>query len=615
MDPFESNLQGVKNLVESNINKENIGDTLEESIGVFEDVLELPMQDSELLELKEQWETKHNGYYPKIKPRQEKNKTYYAGRQMQGGLQSSSTIASNLIFEAVETFIPQALSKNPEPVVWSDDTEEGKDASNMIKTMLQHKADTLCLRKKLGVMVRHWSMYFIGVIKYGWDEKINDITTEVRKPQNFLLDPDGFIDEYGNYIGEFLGERIKTTAKKLIKEFPKAKEYITLKVDGKMGTSIVYTEWWTDDYCFYTFEDIVLDKNKNQFFNYDNVEKNTPEEQEKYGLDAETVTPAKNHFAVPRMPYTFLSVFSLQDQPYDITTLVEQSIPNQDRITERDLQITKNLRTGNNSIALSGQSFNVETSRQAAQALEDGDPVLVPDGQVESAIKRLPANALPSGILESQQIDKETLRSVFGTQGLSAQQQDADTTARGMILNQSHDSTRIGGGVGESLEQVADNVFNWWLQLFYVFYDEAHYGAIMGNGRAVDYVSIINSDLNRQFVVSVAPNSMKPKDEITEQNLAIDLWNKGALDPIGLFKRLNDPDPIETAKRVAMWVTNPQMYMQVYFPEQVPMQDSANPPNPLDINQQPQPVNESLSANPASPALSQVPIGTEALPQ
>ena len=155
--------------------------------------------DEELLKLRDEWQTRDDGYSPKIKPRQEANKLYYEGKQRQNGM-NSKLVTSNLIFEAEETFIPQALSQNPEPVVWSDNTDEGKQASNEIKTMLQYHADTLCLRKKLGVMIRHWSIYFIGVLKYGWDDKIKDITTEIRKPQNFIFDPDGYVDEYGNYV-------------------------------------------------------------------------------------------------------------------------------------------------------------------------------------------------------------------------------------------------------------------------------------------------------------------------------------------------------------------------------------------------------------------------------
>ena len=606
-DPFISNILGPANLINSDMNKTRIGKDNEE-VGELVDDLELPMSDEELLKLKTEWEQRDSTYSPKIKPRQEANKIYYQGKQRQNGMVGDRVVSSNLIFEAEETFIPQALSQNPEPVVWSDNTEEGKSASNQIKTMLQYHADVLCLRKKLGVMVRHWSIYFTGVLKYGWDDKLNDITTEIRKPQNFMFDPDGYIDEYGNYCGAFLGEKINTNAQKLIDMFPDHKEFITVKVDGKLGTPLVFTEWWTDEYTFCTFQDTILDKHKNPFFNYDKEEKEDIETGKE--SKANSVTKGENHFAVPKMPYTFLSVFSLQEHPHDITNLIEQNIPNQDLINDRDLQVSRNLRAGNNSLVLSMlHGWNSENARQGAKAIEDGDPILAPGEITEAAIRRLPASNLPSGVLESLQIDKDTLRGVFGTQGLSAQQQNEDQTARGMILNQSHDSTRIGGGVGDALEQVADNVFNWWLQLYMVFYDEPHYAAIMGQGKAVEYVMLQNSNMNRKFVVSVAPNSMKPKDEVSEQNLAMDLADKGWLDPINLFKKLDYPDPMETAKAVTLFRINPQAYMQQYFPEATPQQGMNLPNNPPDMNGIPsQGPDIGLSSEPASSQLSNVPL-------
>lgn len=606
-DAFQENIDGVASLIGDDTNKVSSNEPLEEGVeGDYEDVLELPMPDEELLELKNEWENKSNGYLPKIKARQNKNRAYLRGVQRNMNSQEDRVVSTNLLFEATATFVPQALAENPEPVVFSDNTEEGKDASNDLKTMLQYHADILCLRQKLGTMVWHWSIYFVAVVKHGWDEKTNDITTEIRKPQNFVLDPDGFVDEFGDFKGEFLGERIETTAKKLIDKFPKHSTYITLKVDGKMGTKVIYSEWWTDEYCFTTFQDIVLDKHKNEFFNY--------EKKNEFG----SATPTINHFAIPKMPYTFLSVFSLQEQPYDFTNLIEQNIANQDRINDRDDQISKNLASGNNSVVISGTSFNSETASQAVQSFYEEGFLLIPDGNVEHGVKRIPANEVPSSVFEAQANDKENLRSIYGTLGLSAQPQDKESTARGQILNQSHDSSRIGGGVGDRLEQVADNIFNWWAQLYCVFYDEPHYGAIMGNGHAVEYVTLLNTNLTRKFVVSVAPNSMKPKDEITEMNTALELYQQKALDPISLFKQLNYPDPMETAERVALWNVNPQMYMMKFFPESAQaaqMGMGGAPPNPADLGGAPPgPAEQSLAQPPASSALSQVPINSPASP-
>ncbi len=587
-DAFTLNMLGVEDLVGSPTNK--VGDNLKEEEGVISDqldALDLPMDDSELLELKRGWENKYAPYEGKLTPRQKQNKAYLGGTQKQVGGLSTKTVPSNLLFEATATFVPQALAKNPEPVVFSDNTEEGKLASNDVKTVLQFLAMTLGLRKKLGLMVWHWGIYFTAILKYGWDEETKQIMCEVRKPQNFLLDPDGYVDEFGDFKG-WLGERIQSTAEELLKLYPKAKDVLEEDVKNKLGTLVNRTEWWTDKYCFTTYKDHVLDKHKNEYFNY---------EEEK-----------PNHFAVPKMPYTFLSVFSLQETPHDFTNLIEQNTANQDRINERDKQIEKNLAHGNNAIVVSDVSFTAETAHQAADALERGDPILA-GGDIDRAIKRIPANPLPNGVLDSQQVDKETLRSIYGTQGLTAQQPDENTTARGMILNQSHDSSRIGGGMGDSLETVATNFFNWMLQLTYVFYDEKHYAAIMGNTSAVEYVGLTMVGHQRQYVVNVQPNSMTPKDELTEQNQAIQLWQAQALDPITLFKKLNDPDPMKTAEKVALWVTNPQLYIQTFFPQQQPPADSANPANPPNaVAPVAGQVPPTLSNEPANSSLASVPI-------
>lgn len=564
VDAFSENIEGVRQLVESGLNKNaSVPGGDEGIVGDYEDELELKMSDEELLLLRTQWENNNAPYDAIISERSKTNKVNYLGLQRAGTKQNDTPVASNILFEAEETYIPQALAKNPEPVVYSDNTEEGKKASNDLKAMLQYHATEMNLKAKLSMMVRHESIYFTGILKYGWDAKVGDITTKLRDPRNFILAKDGHINEFGSFEGEYLGERIKSSAKELIDLFPKHKEYITIKTGGKLGTQIVRTEWWTDDYCFSTYEDIVLDKHKNEFFNYDKTEKYVDE----YGLEQEMVTKGENHFAYPLMPYTFLAVFSLQEQPHDVTTLIEQNIANQARIIRRDEQIDRNLDTNNNSIVVSDTAFSQETAGQAAQALQDGDPILV-SGDIDKAIKRIPANNLPGGVIESQEVAKEALRGVFGVQGLTAQEPTNNTTAHGMVLNQEYDSTRIGGGVGNALEIVAKNVFGWWTQLYYVFYDEEHYAAVLGTGRAVEYVSLQMSNQNRKFVVGVSPNSMAPKDELAEMQNAISLAESGWLDPINLFKRLNDPDPLNTAKMVTVWKTNPMLYLQMFFPQE-----------------------------------------------
>ena len=627
LDPFALNVRGVTDLVQNSINKVGGGSgTSPEGIaGEKYDSLTLDMTDVELLKMRDEMEKQYAGYEAGMKTIWAKNLESYLGKRPDGQwLNSDGPIAANLQFEAEETYLSAALAKNPEPVVWADNTEEGNAIANSVKTMLQFHSDQLCIRRKLAMMVRQHSIYHLGVLKYGWNSKINDVAIENRRIQNFVFEKDGYVDAYGDFVGA-LGERVEITAEKLIEMFPDSEDYISLTVDGLLGTKVIYTEWWAadDSFTFTTYKEEVLDKHKNQYFKYPEpiTDPLTGEEASDPITGEPLMTLARNHFATPKKPYTFLSVFSLQEQPHDITGLVEQNIANQNIITRSTDQVDFNISTSNNGYAYSEDNFNQETAKQASNARRKGNPILIPSGgPIDKAIMPLPAQNLPSGFFTHIEITKNDLRSSWGVQGIAAQQPDEDQTARGMILNQSHDTTRIGGGIGDAIEQVADNAFNWLTQLYYVFYDEQHFAAIMGNAKAVEYVTLSNQDMNRQLIVSVAPDSLKPKDEVTQMNLAQDLFVKGAIGPKTLLKMLDFPNPDEAAADGVLYKADPLAYFRINFPEefaklqgaqQQGMQEAAMgipagaPPEAA--NGEPQDPG-GLAMDPASAALAQVPL-------
>jgi len=91
-----------------------------------------------------------------------------------------------------------------------------------------------------------------------------------------------------------------------------------------------------------------------------------------------------------------------------------------------------------------------------------------------------------------------------------------------------------------------------------VYYDEPHIASIIGSENTFETVQIRNTDLNRKLTVSVKEGSMIPKDPLTVANQAIDLFAAGAIDPITLHERLDDPNPRETVKKLVEFQTNPQ---------------------------------------------------------
>lgn len=565
-DAFTENIGAVSDLIESGTNKSQNGGSIELEGVVSDklDVLDLPMSDEELLALRNQWEKAYGPYETKMKRVFTRNLRSYLGLSKDGAvIDADQPGAANLQFESEETFLPAALARNPDPLVYSDNTPEGNKVADDTKIMLQYHSDQLLLKRKLSVMVRQWSIYQLSVLKPGWDERIKDVAVENRKIQDFVFDPNGYVDVYGAF-SSWLGERITVTASKLIELFPKHKAYITEVVGGpeKLGTEVMYTEWWTDDFCFSTFRSKVLDKHKNEYFNY--------QEQEPDPLTGMVQPPKRNHFASPRKPYVFLSVFSLQERPHDITGLIEQNIPNQTKITKRTEQIDANVSQANNGILFSETNFNQETAKQASDALINGvGKVLVPQGgPLSEAVVRLQAPNLPDDAFRDLENSENHLRSSWGVQGIVSQEQKPDTTARGMILNQGRDTSRIGGGISDIVEQsVARAVFNWLLQLYMVFYDEQHFAAVMGIGKATEYVQLSAQNIDRPLIVSVAPNSMRPKDEVSVMNQAMELFGQGAIGPKVLLEAVNFPNPEESAGDGVLFRLDPMSYMKLNFPE------------------------------------------------
>lgn len=620
MDPFALNIRGATDLVENKTNKipTRSGDSPEGISGEKVHALDLSMSDEELVKLKEEWEQKYAGYESKMKTVWDRNLESYLGKKKDGQwLNPEGPSAANIQFEAEETFLSAALSKNPEPVVWADNTPEGNAVATNLKTMLTFHADQLVLRRKFAFMVRQWSIYHLGVLKFGWNGEIGDVAVENRRIQNFVFDPEGYVDAYGDYIG-FLGERIDVTAEKLIEMFPDCKEYIEQETDGKFGSKVTYTEWWSEDntFTFKTYKKKVLEKNKNQYFNYGKPDINPLTGEVALDDSGEEFTiEGRNHFAVPKKPYVFLSVFSLQQQPHDITGLVEQNIANQKKVTDRSEQIDHNVSNSNNGYAYSEDNFDQETAKQAANARRKGNPILVPSGgPIERAIYPMPALPLPQAVFNEVEIAKNDLRQSWGINGISPQPHDEDATARGLIINQSNDTSRIGGGIGDAIEQVADNTFNWLVQLYYVFYDEKHFAVVMGSAKAVEYVTLQASDIDRQVIVSVSPDSLKPKDEVTQINLAQALFDKGAIGPKTLLKMLDFPDPDQAAADGILYKVDPASYMMLNFPEiaqqiQAQQQQAVEPQTagstaPEAITEPP----PEVSQEPASAALSNVPL-------
>ena len=544
------------------VNKLKDSDKKETEEGVISKVpeLSLDMSDEELLSLSKKWKEKWNKYYPEIQQKQKENEKYWIGKHFNKNLygENKRPIQDNAVFEAVETFLPKATSKNPEPMVSADNTEQGEQQAKTVQMYLQYQADTLRLKLRIKRAVRFWALYMLGVIKISWSEKKNDIRLEVLRPHKLILDPDGYIDDDMTYTGKYIGEYKKDEASDIKKKFPDKAQEIDELTESEDGSMIQYIEWWSNEYLFWELKGKVLGKVKNPHYNYPAVD-----EQGQPIIDPMTGQPQiiNNHFESPEKPYIFLSVFNLGKHPYDETSLVEQNLSNQDLLNKRNKQIDKNIDGMNGGWVISGENSGLtkEQSSQAVDALRKGDAIYIPSGTPDQAIKRQVGTGLPADVYNDRSQIRDRLADIFGTRGSTAGGVMKEKTVRGKNQLSQSDDARVGGGIVEYVEQFADQIFNWMVQMMYVYYDEPHTASVVGKERTQEFITLKSDQLKSKMTVSVKEGSLIPKDQASLAEQAQVLGTNQLIDPITMFDRLGFPNPKETAKRLFLWKNNAEI--------------------------------------------------------
>lgn len=528
--------------------------------GVVSDLLpelKLEMKDEELIDLKNQWMKNWEKVAGDLKVKREDNENYWLGKQYSFDTDDSEhPLIDNIIFESLETFLPIITKQKPEPLV-SSVGGEMTGVANKVRKQLSYWADKERLNLKIKKAVRFWALYFVGCIKIGWSMEKNDIVCIPIKPENLILDADSYIDDT-EYLGDYIGEYREDTAANLIKRYPNKKRFINDECKGKMATKIKYIEWWTDDYVFWTLKDEVLGKIKNPHWNYDTIQETFDE----FGNPITKKVIGKNHFEIRKKPYVFLSVFNLQNHPFDDTGIIKQVLALQDSINKRKRQIDKNIDSINGGYVVSGDAFTKEQAAEVADTINQGGTLFVPSGDINTAYKKEMSSPLPPQAYQELVDSRSELRGIFGVSGSNPQGIREEKTVRGKLIVRGQDADR-GSLIAEYIEQMTDSIFNWVVQMMYVYYDQEHYSNVMGIDNQIEFSTIINTELwNTKLLVSVKEGSMIPKDPLLRRNEAIDLWSMGAIDPLSLYIALDYPNPKEMVQRLILWKSNPMALIQ-----------------------------------------------------
>ena len=521
--------------------------------GEKEPLLSLDMSDEKLLSLIKQWQEDYAEYYNKeVKTRAEDNRKYYLGNQY-GSLNAEYPNTNNVIFESTETLLPIICRENPEPVVNAFGGDEQQRFATLTAKVIEEIVDRQSLKLKVKQATRHWMVDLIGVMKLSWSMVEDEMEISTVQPKSIILDPHGSFDG-GRFMGKYIGEEKIETAEKLMERFPDKADLIAEDVDNKLGTALKYHEWWTDTYVCWSYKKIILGKATNPHWD----EGGEQEGMDEFGNPRMTAIAPMNHFRSPRMPYSFIWVYSLGEYPHDCTSLIEQSKSLQDSVNKTSRQIDKNADEANNSWIFNNQ-FSQEEAARALRAMRKGGGIIAPTDNIGAAVQRLDAPALPAFVFNSLLDTREQISNMFGVRGSTASSLMEEKTVRGKIEIRGTDFDRS-SVIVEQLEQCMDYLFNYMVQMIYIYYSQEELTAVLGPDLAMEYMQL--KPMATRLMISVKEGSMIPQSPLTQANQAVDLATAGLLDPETMFERLDFPNPQEATQRLLQYKLNPMALIQ-----------------------------------------------------
>jgi len=506
--------------------------------------ISLETKDEDLVKAKKQWLDTYRQYYSSIQERQKNNLEFWKGKAYNPNSRNAEIPAiDNVIFEAIETITPMATRQRPDVIVEADGTTSGENFAKIIRKMMTKHAQRYHLEIRLKRASKYWFFYLLGVVQLGWDSTKDDITYEALRPDTLILDPNGYMDDGLEFTGTYVGKILFKTAGALKEKFPKKKKEIDLKSGKNDGKIIEYHEWWTNEMFFYTMDEVVLSKGQNPHWNY----------------PIEGMPFKRNHFNHPKMPFCFLSIFNLGDQPHDNTSLIEQNLAKQEMISKRIRQIDKNCDEANGG-HLFGSSSGLTTAqvKTVVNSLRRGDAALLP-GNPRDAYIRTQGQALQPDVFSNLVDMRNQIMNSFGVRGTTAQGIVNEETVGGKVMIREQDASRIGGGIAKFIEIFSEHIYNQLLQMIFVYYEDNHVQRLVGVEDNQAYKTLLKETVAIDLTINVKDGSMIPKDPVSKMNQSMGLAQMGLIDPETLFEALEMPDPHGNLEKLFMWQTAPDM--------------------------------------------------------
>lgn len=492
--------------------------------------------------------------------------TYFDTSKLHEGFQVP--YQDNRIFVAIETLIPLALARPPQPIVMEAyDTEASRELAKSVEKWLLSKYEDLYMKGKFMMVARHLLIgYRTAVMKYRWDAEMGqlmqdgtrfgDVNVEVKRPQRVVIDAAAQDTNNIPLVGEYLTASVD----ELCSLYPKKKDHIYQRCGFQSGVApdlnkrMGYVETWFDFHkrgtgesisaVAWKMQDLVLDSMKNPNWNYGG------QETDQFGN-----TVPLNFCDKPQKPYVFFNFLNLGRYVLDDTSLTDQAMVLQDVLDKRGRQIVENADQAN-----SGTVINSDMIKASEVAKLIGDPgeKLMVKGDVRMAADRLPTNMLPEYVMQDKLDARNEIDNIFATHGATRGEVTGNKALGQDVLSQRGDGSRI-QTLGTSIEDGADRLYKGLVQMGKVFYDLPQLQRYSSPDSSTSFTEFGQQQIEPGIKVRVKSGSVAPENHESKKQETIQMM--AVLDPLSIAEGLNKENPKEFAKRMMYYKVFPDKYL------------------------------------------------------
>lgn len=539
------------------------------------------------------------------------------------------TVHANRVFVNMEAVI-NSLIANP-PGINILPAREGEDAQDFARKLEAFfRKKYLDLNTKETMRMGYRNLYFarLIVIKAFWNPIINDFDFRAIDPRWV---------RFGKYArkeqdSEFSIESIQDNLCAVIERFPKKKKDLMDKFgiydDAELyikNPDVIYKEAWIGDYVIFKLQDIILDKIKNPYWDWEGILISEEEEQQLSNgegslqgmqrrdliqqiklqqdqrkqemtqipqtgenavnapIDSNVSQPQQyknyyfNYFNNPRKPYIFGTIFNNKNTPIGRTDMITLSAELQRGIDKRKMDIDENCELVNGIIKVDASVMG----KSDAQRIRFETKGIIWGKGVVAGVARETGTPLPEMVHTDMLDSRSEIDNIMAASSAFRGEREGQETKAGRLALIQQSFLRLNELV-QLGDYISKEIFDWGMQLAKTRYTEYHSIEMENKEGDREAIELIQDDIEIGNKVSIIAGKSLPVDDEWKFEQAQNDVKEGYISPPDYLEIAKYDNSKELSKNAVTFKINPVVSVGI-TPEEMqtlqPPQSEEKPPN------------------------------------